>query len=88
MRPERGALRSPFWSGTDDTVYKNSVLTQMTQTPIKPYQMELEFGKINDKVGFYLVPRGGEDRKIGTLFFDSGYNALKVTASTAKRRRR
>ena len=74
--------------GNDDTVYKDSMLTQMTQTPVKPYQMELEFGKINDKVGFYLVSQGDEDRKIGTLFSDSGYNALEVPASTAKRRRR
>jgi len=72
--------------GNDDTVYKNSVLTQMTQTPVKLYQMELEFGKINDKVGFYLVPQGEEDRKIGTLFSDARYDAPIVALRKVQRR--
>ncbi|MCX6143560.1 MAG: DEAD/DEAH box helicase family protein [Ignavibacteriales bacterium] len=74
--------------GNDDTEYKNSVLTQMTQTPITPYQMELEFGKVNDKIGFYLVPQGEEDRTIGTLFSDSSLNASRIPPSKAKRKRK
>ncbi len=74
--------------GNDDTEYKNSVLTQMTQTPVKPFQMELEFGKINDKVGFYLVPQGDEGRKIGTLFSDSGYSYPQAASRKVKRRRK
>ena len=55
-------------AGNDDTMYKDKVMQQMTKTKVETYQMEIKFGKVNDKAEFYVVEQGNEDGKIRTLF--------------------
>jgi type III restriction enzyme len=54
--------------GNADTEYKDKVMQEMTKTKPQPYQMEFDFGKVNENVAFYLVEEGNEDAKIRSLF--------------------
>ncbi len=54
--------------GSPDTEYKSKLLSEMTRTKAQPYQMELEFGKVNEQVAFYVVEQGKEDVSIRGLF--------------------
>lgn len=54
--------------GSPDTEYKNMVLQEMTKTKPQAYQMELQFGQVNENVAFYLVEQGKEDASIRELF--------------------
>ena len=59
-------------SGNPDTVYKKQVLDLMTDQRKKKAiysieQMKLPFGKVNEKVEFYLVEQGKEEEELRTL---------------------
>jgi type III restriction enzyme len=54
--------------GSADTEYKNKVLQEMTKTKPQTYQMEINFGQVNENVAFYLVEQGKEDAEIRSLF--------------------
>jgi type III restriction enzyme len=54
--------------GNPDTEYKDSVMREMTKAKIQAYQLELKFGKINERAEFYVVGQGEEETKIRTLF--------------------
>lgn len=54
--------------GNPDTQYKSKVMQTMSKTKVQTYQMELEFGKVNENVSFYLVEQGKEDAEIRSLF--------------------
>jgi type III restriction enzyme len=55
-------------AGNDDTTYKDKVMQEMTKTKVETYQMEIKFGKVNDRAEFYVVEQGNEESKIRTLF--------------------
>ncbi|MEK9137450.1 MAG: restriction endonuclease subunit R, partial [Bacteroidota bacterium] len=54
--------------GNADTEYKNKVMQEMSKTKAQTYQMELAFGKVNERVAFYVVEQGKEDVSIRNLF--------------------
>jgi type III restriction enzyme len=59
-------------AGNDDTMYKDKVMQEMTKTKIEAYQMEIKFGKVNDRAEFYVVEQGNEVTKVRTLFAGNG----------------
>lgn len=58
--------------GNDDTQYKQRMLNLMTEqrhkNAIYSDQMTLPFGKVNEKVEFYLVEQGKENEKLKNFF--------------------
>jgi len=59
-------------SGNPDTMYKQDVLNLMTtqskEKAIYGDQINLPFGKVNEKVEFYLVQQGKEDEELKKFF--------------------
>lgn len=59
-------------TGNPDTLYKKEVLNLMTeqkkQKAIYGDQIDLPFGKVNEKVEFYLVEQGKEDEELRKFF--------------------
>jgi type III restriction enzyme len=53
--------------GNADSAYKKKVLETMTATPKQVYQTSLEFGTLNENVGFYFVEQGSEEADVRKL---------------------
>lgn len=54
--------------GNKDTIYKNSVFQKMNKVNVNVYQTELEFDQVKDKVQFYLIQEGEEEKKVKELY--------------------